>query len=516
MHAMLICWMVSLGGTPPARPVGPIVFELPKEARPVMEKGRLIGHAMGLKTNPLTLLRTRQRDAVAARAIGPLAVDARFQPRNVTTGAAWESVRGELRNRMLAYFGKMPPVAAPLDVKVEQKRQDRQDHSFEVVSIAFSKDHRGRIGLLVPKGVPLPAAAIVLNDRWGGGIERASSGVYSRAIAAHFVRDGFVVAVINHWDDRFGDSRTLCTAGAATHMVLRTVRYLRTLKGLVDPGRIAYWGHVYGADLVPFIASLADDLACFVASCPCHAPVRPYTAAFWHPPFWARQGDNMGIATRTAPKMYYSKRTVETNPLPFLTQEIMALAAPRPFLAVNPDHPELFEAVRPVWGLYGKSDLLEVITHKWGTNEPVNAREYTVDFLLRATCGIEPGKATKELAGKIVAELRSGERDRQLFAARRAGWWRCRQAAGPLAKLVTSDDMLLRRAAAVALRRIGAMEEMIPHLTHVDPMVRLAAVEMMQVFGTEKAFGKLEKDDTDPDRWVNEAKWQTLQVNPWE
>jgi len=39
---------------------------------------------------------------------------------------------------------------------------------------------------------------------------------------------------------------------------------------------------------------------------------------------------------------------------------------------------------------------------------------------------------------------------------------------------------------------------------------------MMQIHGTEEAFDALVKDDQDEDRWVNEAKWQTLQVNPWE
>jgi HEAT repeat protein len=91
-----------------------------------------------------------------------------------------------------------------------------------------------------------------------------------------------------------------------------------------------------------------------------------------------------------------------------------------------------------------------------------------------------------------------------------------RQATKLLAGLVHHDDLVLRRAAAKALQRIGAMEEMAPHLRHRDPTVRLAAVEMMQLHGTEDAFDALVKDDQDEDRWVNEAKWQTLQVNPWE
>jgi hypothetical protein len=241
-----------------------------------------------------------------------------------------------------------------------------------------------------------------------------------------------------------------------------------------------------------------------------------YDAPFWGPPFWARQGDNMGIATRTNPAMYYSRRSVATNPLPFLTQEMMAFVAPRPFLAVNPDSPELFEAIRPVWKLYGKERLLELVSHKWGTNQPVNARDYTVDFFLRTLCGIYPGRAPETAAKAVLDGLRSEDVAAKTAAARLAGWWRLKEATAPLVGLLDSKDAALRRAAAKALHRIGAMKEMIPHLKHPDPIVRLAAVEMMQVFGTEEAFRTLAKDPQDDDRWVNEAKWQTLQVNPWE
>lgn len=481
-----------------------------------MKKGRHVGWSLGLETNTLTVLKPQPHGSARARSLGPLAVDARFRRRTITTAAQWEKVRAALGKRVAAYFGAMPPPAAPLDVKVEHAEEDRKDHTFRVVSVAFDKTRRGKIGLLVPKGVPQPTATILLNDRWGGGIERASGGVYSRAMAAHFVREGFVVAVINHWDDRFGNSSSLCTAGAAAHMVARAVDYLRTLNVLVDPRRIGYWGHVYGADLIPFIAAHEPRVACFVASCTCHAIVRPYEADFWRPPFWAHQGANMGIATRTSPKMYYSRRQVSTRPLPFLTQEIMALVAPRPLLVVNGDHPDLFEAVRPVWKLYGRGKLLEIITHKWGTNEPVNAREYTVDFFLRTLCGIEPGKAPKQTVRRILVGLRSDKTAERIAAARLAAWWRCKQATGELAALLKHENLVLRRASAKALQRIGAMAVMAPHLKHPDPMVRLAVVEMMQIVGTEEVFDALVADDRDEDRWVNEAKWQTLQVNPWE
>ena len=494
----------------------PVPFERPAAAKLVYKQGRQLGWGLGLETNYLVVVKPEAEGSAHAQAIGPLAVDAEFHKRNVTTVEAWEKVRAGLKKRMADYFGTMPPRDLPLDAKAERPEEDCKDFTFKVASVAFDKERRGRIGLLVPKGAPKPAATILLNDRWGGGIEPATKGVYSRAIAAHFVREGFVVAVIEHWDEAFGDSQTLCTAGAATHMVLRAMDYLGTLTGLVDPARIGYWGHVYGADLVPFIASHEDRLACFVASCTCHGIVRPYESDFWSPPFWARQGDNMGIATRTDPKMFYSARSVATQPLPLLTQEIMAFIAPRPFLVINSDRPDLFEAVRPVWTLYGRGQFLEMIAHKWGTNEPVNARDYTVDFFVRALCGIRPGKAPEATVKEILAGLRSDRLEERIIAARLAAWWRCKEAAADLAALLKGDDIVLRRAAAKALQRIGAMKEMAPCIKHPDPVVRLAAVEMMQIVGTEEAFRALAKDDQDEDRWVNEAKWQTLQVNPWE
>jgi hypothetical protein len=514
-RALSVWSVIGLCLATAAHSAEPIPFELPEGAKAIRKEGRQIGWGLGLETNYLTVLKAHPRGGAGARAAGPLAVDARFRKRGTTTAKGWEKVRAELKRRMADYFGTMPPRDAPLNARIERE-EDRRDHTFRLVSIVFDKDHRGRIGLLVPKGVPRPTATILLNDRWGGGIERASRGVYSRAMGAHFVREGFLVAVINHWDDRFGASRTLCTAGAATHMVMRTVDYLRTLTGLVGPERIGYWGHVYGADLIPFIASHEERLACFVSSCTCHAVTRHYSAAFWGPPFWARQGANLGIATRTNPRMYYSARSVSTQPLPFLTQEMMALAAPRPLLAINAEHPDLFEAVRPVWELYGRGKLVETIAHKWGTNEPVNAREYTVDFLLRTMCGIRPGRAPKETVKRIVGGLRSGKLEERILAARLAAWWRCEEATKDLVGFLDHKDLILRRASAKALQRIGAMKEMAPHIRHPDPMVRLAAVEMMQIVGTEDVFDALVKDDRDEDRWVNEAKWQTLQVNPWE
>jgi hypothetical protein len=223
----------------------------------------------------------------------------------------------------------------------------------------------------------------------------------------------------------------------------------------------------------------------------------------------------MGIATQTTPRMFYSGRRVQTSPLPFLTQEVMALAAPRPVLAVNCDN-TLFECIRPVWKLYGRDRFVEIIEHKWKKNQPVNARDYTVDFFLRTLVHIQPGSPSEEMTKGILERLRSEDVRKKTEGAYQANWWKCRQASDLLKSFLLHTDPVLRRVSARALQRIGAMKELVPHLNHSDPAVRLFVVEAMQMWGTEEAFEALVENDQDEDRWVNEAKWQSLQVNPWE
>jgi hypothetical protein len=490
-----------------------VPFKVPEGTEELKKEGRPIGWKMGLETNYLNLYKAGGAGR-HVMAISPLRVDNRFQSRSISTAADWEKLAAQLRKKVGVYFGVMPSMDIPLDHKTEESK-DYKDYIFSLESIAFNKEHRGKMGILIPKGIQLPAPAIIMYDGYGGGIKRACQGVYSRASAVHFARYGFIVVVLNHWDDRFGKSSKLCTAGAATHMVRRTVQYLVTRKDLVNPKQIGYWGHVYGGDLMPFIASHVNGISSFAVSCSVQAATRNYTADFWSPPFWAHQGANMGIATQTSPKMYYSQRSVQTSPLPFLTQEIIALAAPRPVLAVNSDN-AMFDCIRPVWKLYGKDRFVEMIQHKWKQNQPVNARDYTVDFFLRTLVKINPGNPSQETVSEILKNLRSENIDTKIKGAYQAGWWKCTQAADTLKTFLTHEDVLLRRVSAKALQRIGAMKELLPHLDHEDPAVRLFVVETFQMHGTEEAFDTLVENDQDDDKWVNEAKWQSLQVNPWE
>ena len=81
---------------------------------------------------------------------------------------------------------------------------------------------------------------------------------------------------------------------------------------------------------------------------------------------------------------------------------------------------------------------------------------------------------------------------------------------------MTSSDPVVRRAAAKALVRAGADKPLVRHIRHADPVVRVGAVESLQAHGDPDDFDVLAENDSDKDRWVRKAKFQTLEVNPEE
>ena len=247
---------------------------------------------------------------------------------------------------------------------------------------------------------------------------------------------------------------------------------------------------------------------------------------YWSGPCWMGSSRGLGCIKRYQPYMFIGARRydigqaagehgVVTPRLPFLSQECRALAAPRPFLSIQED-PHLADAVRPAYELYRKGRNIAAIAHRWKTNLPVNVQEYMLEFLLERLCDIKPGQAPKSIVEAIRVELKSADPARQLRAARLACWWRPVAVAAELQGLIGSDNVAVRRAAAKALGRIGRMDLSLKHLGHPDPVVRLAVVEAMQLHGTPEAFELLSQNASDPDRWVREAKFQTLQVNPEE
>jgi len=520
LTACFVCGVLGWAGGSEA--AEPIRMERPADARAALSRGRVIGWETGFRTNALRLVQPRKN--VHASSLCPLRVDNEFKPRKITTPEAWEEVRPQIRKAVLGYFGEMPSRETPLDARVE-KETSHKEYDEQTVSLAFDKSRRGQVRILIPRGTPRPAPAVLVIDAYGRGIERICGDLYCRAYAVHLAREGFVVVALPHWYETFGKSRELGTVGAAAHFTRRTVDYLLTRKDLVDPEKIGIWGHVYGAEVAQFAAGVEERIAAVVASCSSFGPTKHYGAAFWSPPFWAAGSSGFACISRSSPEMYFSRRRVNYRPLPFLTQEMVALIAPRPLLQINPGmgpgvgaraSTALAECIRPVWALYDRGWALEVIDHRWKTNEPVNARDYTVDFYLRAMCGVAPGKCPEETTKRLLADLRGDSPARQLRACRLASWWRCRAAGPPAAGLIDVKDAALRRAAAKVLQRIGDMETLWQHAAHRDPIVRMIAFEAVQLYGTREMFLTMARNETDPNTWAAEAKWQTLQINPWE
>ncbi len=512
-------------GAAVASPAEPIPWRPPAGAEKAYDdRGALVCWKLGFPTNLLRVYAPPEADEPVP-ALSPVKVDRHFRPRNAATLEQWKHLRADIRRRVLAYFGKMPPVDVPLAPKL-LKQQEHDEYTLRLLTIAFDAKRRGHLCLLIPKAVPTPAAAILMYDGATQGIDRICGSRYTRCMGKHWVREGFVVVALEHWDKVFGESAELATIGAAVHFTRRVVDYLLTQKQLVHSQRIGILGHVYGAEVASFAAAMDDRLAALSARHSWLGPTRPYDTAFWDAPFWA-DGTAVGAhvygADRAQPALYQSKRKIPEKPLPFLTQELLALLPPRPYLCVNhmmgagrgqKTDPAVMHCLAPVYRLYGRPKAMEMVEHRWATHHPVHARHYQVDFFLRAMCGIDPGRAPEATAREILADLGSPQRARQLLAARRAGWWRLAQAKQPLSRLIGGDDLLLRRVAAKALQRLGDMDELMKHYRHPDPMVRLAVVEAAQLHGSEEVFDRIAKEVYDPDRWVWEAKNHALLISP--
>jgi hypothetical protein len=492
----------GLSASAPA--VEPVMFERPESAVDLKDpQGRFLAWGIGPSTNYLQVFPPGTGESHPK---SPLVLAVDGQSRNVATLEQWKGLRADIRKRVLAYVGNLPSDKLPLEPKVESET-DKEDYTLRAVSVAFDKNVRRRLCLVIPKGLPAPAPAVIMFPGWGNGIERLTEGVYSSAHAIHLARHGFVVAALDNWYDKYGNSSELATLGATTHMASRAVDYLITQKDLVAPDQIGVFGHVYGGDLAVFAAALEERLAACATSCTQNIAL----PAEYHNPPWTGVGGGLGCVSRVEPAMYRSQRPVDLENLPFSTQELFALIAPRPLMNVATDA-QLVECIRTAWRLYGRAGAVELVKDKWKENQAVITRDYMADFFLRALKGIRPGKCPEATVKEILDGLRSAEPARQLRSARLAAWWRCQQAAADLDKLLTSQDAALRRSSAKALERAGAMKELLPHLTHADPMVRLVVVEAMQTCGDKAAFDALAKHEDDKDKWVRECKAQTIQV----
>lgn len=529
-----------------------VPFQRPTEAKDVTDaKGvRAIGYSFGMSMNQTIFLRAPAdpKNPPGRPPNCPLDVDNEFKPRGVASVEEWEKARDKIRKAVRAYFGAMPMADLDLEPKIESE-QDCEDYTLRTVSYAHSPSQRGKLCLMIPKGLPGPAPAILIYDAWGNQIKAVTGqplsqeeidvvkasgtpytgkATYSRTIGVHLVRQGVVVVALDHWYDQYGKSTRLNTAGAAVHAVTRVINYLETQKELVNPKQIGIFGHVYGAELAQFAMAMEDRLGACAASVSWFDPVVPYTTDYWGAPFWAtgyKFAEFTRTAERSSPEMYCSNRKANTNPLPFLTQEMLACMAPRPYLGIQQglgyggksSNTAVIDCIRPVWEVYGKADRVELIEHKWQTNQPVNMRDYVTDFFLRSLAGINPGQCPEDVAKRIVEGL-GGDKDKQLGACRLAAWWRCKQAVPGMAKLLASEDAALRRSAAKGLERCGAVEQLLPALTHADPVLRLAVVECLWLHGDgqKQAWKAMAADERDSDPWVKEAKWQALQCNPYE
>ena len=498
--------------------------QAPREVKD--QQGRVIGTAVGLEVNPITIVSAENDPYHPGTPYSPTMIAHDFSSRPVGTPQQWQTVRADIVKRIRAFLGTMPPRDLPLDAQADPPA-DQGDYTTQSVTVAFDKGVRGRLCVVAPKGLPAPAPAVILYGAYDNGIDKMTGEVYSRAYAVHLARLGVVVVALDHWYDRLGTNGEgqIVPLAASIHMGFRAVDYLRTRKEMVHPDRIAVMGHVYGAEIAPFVAALDDRVAAAVTSCSSDEVITN-DMHYWPGPVWVGRSRGLGCIQRYQPRQFTGTRTYEfgaiegehglTNPkLPFLSQEYRAAVAPRPFLSIQENAP-FMDSIRPVYALLGKPDVVRVITHRWTTNIPVVVQEYIVDFLQAEVAGVRAGKAPADVIQAIQTGLKSDSPAAQLGACRLASWWRPPAAAAGVDALIGSKDVAVRRAAAKALGRIGDMKRLLPHLTDADPVVRLAVAEAMHTHADTAAWEALAEHESDPDKWAREAKFQTMQINPEE
>ncbi|KKL90700.1 hypothetical protein LCGC14_1902060 [marine sediment metagenome] len=499
----------------------------PPGAREAKDReGRLIGYHVGIQTNPITIVKDDLGQHRTGRPFAPTVMAQDYTARRITTVAQWQTLRGDIVKRIQGFFAKMPPRPAPLKAKIEQTK-DYPDYTTRLVSIAFDGDRRAKLCLVIPKGLPTPAPAIIMFGAYGNGIEKMTAGVYSRTYAVHLARLGVVTAVVEHFYDTYrtsGDGELIPLA-ASVHMGFRAVDYLLTLKGLVHPKQIAVFGHVYGAEVAGFVAGMDPRVAACATSCSSERCMKP-EMGYWGGPVWmGKPTAGLGCVQRYQSYMFVGARSYDMGfsgeghashaKVPFLSQEFRGLIAPRPYLSIQ-EEPTLIDSLRPVYKLYGQADKVQIIAHKWSTNLPVNVQEYMVDFFLKGMRGVKAGAAPEATVKQILAGLKSSDPASQLRGCRLASWWKPAATAAELDRLVSSTDPAVRRAAAKALGRVGDMKRLIRHIKHTDPVVRIAVAESMHTHDDTDAWEALAENQSDKDKWVREAKFQAMQVNPEE
>ena len=308
--------------------------------------------------------------------LSPLLVDAGQPIRSLT---AWQARRRVLRQWWLDFLGPMPPpTGAPKWKILEQDAIDgvvRTRIAYDVEPGVWTEAY-----LLRPEAssiTPRPAAVVLHSTVAHSILQPAGLGPDSeKAFGLSLARRGFVTLSPRNFlwpvNDRI-DSKAETARFQAQHPGAKGMaRMLRDAQIAVDllsalPGvnaqRIGCVGHSLGAKEVLYLAAFDERVRATVSS----------------------EG-GIGLRFSNWDAEWYLGPAINAPLFTREHHELLALAAPRPFLLIGGDSADgdrswpFIDAVLPVYRLYGGTARVGLLNHKGGHQVPPDAERAIVEW----------------------------------------------------------------------------------------------------------------------------------------
>jgi hypothetical protein len=304
----------------------------------------------------------------------------------ITTRADWERAREALRVTWMTHLGKPPEKPDALDVRVE-RTQEQDGYTRRLVSFRSEGDDRTPAYLLVPAGLKAneKRPAVVVFHATTKDTLRQPVGLGEKpelALALHLVRRGYVTLspecyILKGEGWAKGQAAALekrrpgwTGLGKMAFDASRCVDFLETLPE-VDRARIGCIGHSLGAKEVLYAMAFEPRYAVGVFN---------------------EGGIGLRMSNWTDP--WYLTERMKPHIPQLENHQVLALAAPRPFLLLGGDEADgdaswpFVKEVLPVYELCGAGDRLGLYNHKGGHSFPKEARRLAyrwLDYWLRFT-----------------------------------------------------------------------------------------------------------------------------------
>ncbi len=301
------------------------------------------------------------------------AVDDSIQP--VRTVDDWQKRRAEILNGVQTVMGQLPGKEKRCDLAVKiEEEVDCGSYVRRLLTYASEPGSRVPAYLLIPKsaltsnGKRFPAVLCLhgTDNVVGHGTVVGLGAKPNRGYAAELAERGYVTLAPNYplLAKYQPDTKALKWDSGSLKAVWDNIRGLDLLDSLpyVKPGEYGAIGHSLGGHNSVYTAVLDERIKAVVSSCGLDSFLDYYggDAKVWLP-------EKGWTQTRYMPKL--SNYRGRLNEIPFDFHELIGALAPRHVLIIAPkqDHnfradsvDRIIAAAKPVFGLYGKPDYLEV------------------------------------------------------------------------------------------------------------------------------------------------------------